>query len=64
MHLFYKIFLVLFVIFIGFNFGAMEWQLGFWHEENAKFILSISAAVLGILVVFVLHTLSRFSAKK
>ncbi|MCP2037756.1 hypothetical protein L1282_000852 [Chryseobacterium sp. HSC-36S06] len=42
----------------------MEWQLGFWHEENAKFILSMSAAVLGILVVFVLHTLSRFSAKK
>ena len=64
MHLFYKIFLVLFVIFIGFNFVAMEWQLGFWHEENAKFILSISAAVLGILVVFVLHTLSRFAAKK
>ena len=64
MHVFYKIFLVLFVIFIVFNLYAMEWQLGFWHEENAKFILSMSAAVLGILVVFVLHTLSRFSAKK
>lgn len=64
MHLFYKIFLVLFVIFIGFNLVAMEWELGFWHEENTKFILSMSAAVMGILVVFVLHTLSRFSAKK
>lgn len=64
MHLFYKIFLVLFVIFIGFNLYAMEWQLGFWHEENSKFILSISAAIVGILVVFVMHTLSRFAAKK
>lgn len=64
MHLFYKIFLVLFVIFIGFNLYVMEWQLGFWHEENAKFILSISAAIVGILVVFVMHTLSRFAAKK
>ena len=64
MHLFYKIFLVLFVIFIGFNLYAMELQLGFWHEENAKFILSISAAIVGILVVFVMHTLSRFAAKK
>ena len=64
MHLFYKIFLVLFVIFIGFNLYAMEWQLGFWPEENAKFILSISAAIVGILVVFVMHTLSRFAAKK
>lgn len=64
MHIFYKIFLVLFVIFIGFNLYVMEWQLGFWHEENAKFILSISAAIVGILVVFVMHTLSRFAAKK
>ena len=64
MHLFYKIFLALFVIFIGFNLYAMEWQLGFWHEEKAKFILSISAAIVGILVVFVMHTLSRFATKK
>ncbi|WP_442905621.1 hypothetical protein [Kaistella sp.] len=55
---------MLFVIFIGFNLYAMEWQLGFWHEENAKCILSISAAIVGILVVFVMHTLSRFAAKK
>lgn len=64
MHLFYKIFLALFVVFIGFNLYVMEWDLGFWHEENAKFILSISAGVLGILVLFVLHTMSKFAAKK
>lgn len=64
MQLIYKIFLVLFVIFIGFNLYSMDWQLGFWHEENSKFILSFSAAIIGIIIVFVLHTLSRLAAKK
>ena len=64
MQLFYKIFLALFVIFIGFNLYVMEWDLGFWHEENSKFILSISAAIVGIIVVFVLHSMSRLTAKK
>ncbi|HMU07889.1 MAG TPA: hypothetical protein PKC37_08250 [Kaistella sp.] len=64
MQLFYKIFLALFVIFIGFNLYVMEWDLGFWHEENSKFILSISAAILGIIVVFVLHSMSKLSVKK
>lgn len=64
MQLFYKIFLALFAIFIGFNLYVMEWDLGFWHEENSKFILSISAAVLGIIVVFVLNMMSKLSARK
>jgi hypothetical protein len=42
----------------------MEWKLGFWHEENAKFILSISAAVLGIIIVYILNMMSKFSVKK
>ncbi len=64
MQLFYKIFLALFIIFIGINLYVMEWDLGFWDEENSKFILSMSAAVLGIIVVYVLHTMSRLSLKK
>ncbi|QDP85931.1 hypothetical protein FNJ88_10385 [Chryseobacterium sp. SNU WT5] len=64
MQLFYKVFLALFVIFIGFNLYMMEWNLGFWHEENSKFILSISAAILGIIVVYVLHTMRTLSLKK
>lgn len=64
MQLFYKIFLALFVIFIGFNLYVMEWDLGFWDEENAKFILSISAAILGIIVLFVLHYMSKLATKK
>lgn len=61
---FYKIFLVLFVIFIAFNLYMMEWDLGFWHEENSKFILSMSAGILGIIVVFVLNTMSKLGAPK
>lgn len=64
MQLFYKIFLALFVIFIGFNLYMMEWNLGIWHEENAKFILSLSAAVLGIIILVIMHTMSRLKVKK
>lgn len=64
MQLFYKIFLALFVIFIGFNLYVIEWNLGFWHEENSKFILSMSAGILGIIVVFVLHFMSKLARKK
>lgn len=64
MHLYYKIFLILFVIFIGFNIYSMDWNLGFWHEENSKFILSFAAAVIGIISVLVLHTMSKLAAKK
>ncbi len=63
MQRFYKIFLVLFIVFIAINLYVIEWNLGFWDEENSKFILSMSAAVLGIIVVFVLHTMSRLGLK-
>lgn len=64
MQRFYKIFLALFIVFIGINLYVIEWDLGFWDEENAKFILSMSAGILGIIVVFVMHTMSRLSLKK
>ncbi len=64
MQLFYKIFLALFVIFIGINLYVIEWPLGFLAEENSIFVLSMSAAIVGIIVVFILHTLSTLSAKK
>lgn len=64
MQLFYKIFLALYVIFIGFNLYMMEWNLGIWHEENSKFILSAAAAVLGIIIIGVMHNMSRLAVKK
>lgn len=63
MQTFYKIFLVLFIVFIGFNLYAVDWQLGFMHPENSKFLLSASAGVIGIFVVFILNTWSRLVKK-
>ena len=64
MQLFYKIFLILFLIFIGVNLYVIDWKLGFWDEENSKFILSMSAGILGIIVVYILHTMSKLGRKK
>ncbi|WP_234110939.1 MULTISPECIES: hypothetical protein [Chryseobacterium] len=63
MQRFYKIFLALFIIFIGFNLYVIEWDLGFWHEENAKYILSLSAGILGVVIIFVLHYMSKLVRK-
>lgn len=60
----YKVFLILFIIFIAANLYFFQWDLGFWHEENTKFIMSIGAALVGILLVYVLNTWSKLSAKK
>lgn len=64
MQTFYKIFLALFLIFIGFNLYVIEWDLGIMHEENSKFILSLSAAVIGIILLFAMNTWSKLNVKK
>ncbi|MFC6268637.1 hypothetical protein [Frigoriflavimonas asaccharolytica] len=60
----YKVFLAIFIIFIGFNLYAIQWDLGFLNEENTTFIISLSAAILGIIVVFVLNFMSKLSLKQ
>ena len=64
MQRFYKIFLALFIVFIAINLYVIEWDLGFWDEENSKFILSMSAGVLGIIIVLVMHMMSRLAVKR
>lgn len=64
MQLYYKIFLVVFVIFIGLNLYATDWSLGFLHEENSKFVFSVAAAVIGLILVFVLHTWSKLKVNQ
>ena len=60
----YKVFLVLFVLFIAFNIYAIDYNLGFMHEDNTKYIFSLAAAVLGLIIVFVMDTWSRVGAAK
>lgn len=54
----------MFIVFIGINFYAVQWNLGAFNEENDKFWFSIAAAVVGIIVVFIMDFWSRLSTKK
>lgn len=64
MQLFYKIFLALFVVFIGINIYGVNWSLGFMDEENSKFIFSIAASLIGIIVIYIMSTWQKVGAKK
>ncbi|GGP06185.1 hypothetical protein GCM10010992_25380 [Cloacibacterium rupense] len=61
---FYKVFLVLFILFIAINIYAVDWNLGILHQENNKFLFSIVAAIVGLLVTFVMNTWRKLSEKK
>lgn len=64
MKTFYKVFLVLFIIFIAINIYAIDWHSGFMDDENTKYIFSISSAILGIIVVYILHSWSKLAEKR
>lgn len=64
MKTFYKVFLILFIIFIAINFYAINWYVGFLNDENTTHIFSISAGILGIIVVYILHSWSKLAEKK
>ena len=61
---FYKVFLVLFIVFIAVNLYAVDWQLAILHQENNKFLFSIVAAILGVLVTLVMNTWRKLADKK
>ena len=64
MKTFYKVFLVIFIISIAVSFYALDWQAGVMDDENTKFIFSISSAILGIIVIYILHSWSKLAEKK
>jgi len=64
MKTFYKVFLVIFILSTAISIYALDWQAGFFDEENTKFIFSISAGILGIIVVYILHTWSKLAERK
>jgi len=64
MQKFYKVFLVLFVVFIAVNLYALDWQSDVLSEDNLKFVFSIASAVIGLVLLFVLHTWSKIGVKK
>jgi len=64
MKTFYKVFLIIFIISIAVSFYAIDWQAGFMDDDNTKFIFSISSGILGIIVIYILHSWSKLAEKK
>ena len=64
MQKFYKVFLVLFIVFIAINLYALDWQSDILSEDNLKFVFSIASAVIGLIIVFVMNTWSKVGLKK
>ncbi|CAM3004059.1 hypothetical protein DRF59_17585 [Chryseobacterium flavum] len=63
---FYKVFLVLFIVFIAINLYAIDWQSDILSEEsdNLKFVFSAAAAFIGLILLFVMDAWSRIGVKK
>ncbi|MDW9380544.1 hypothetical protein [Chryseobacterium sp. JV558] len=63
---FYKVFLVLFIVFIAINLYAINWQITdiLGDEDNIRFVFSASAAAIGLILLFVMDTWSRIGVKK
>ncbi|MDC8104813.1 MULTISPECIES: hypothetical protein [Chryseobacterium] len=64
MQKFYKVFLILFIVFIAINLYALDWQSEVLSEDNLKFVFSIASAVIGLILLFVLNTWSKIGVKK
>ncbi|SDQ69062.1 hypothetical protein SAMN05421664_2185 [Chryseobacterium soldanellicola] len=64
MQKFYKVFLILFIVFIAINLYAIDWQTDVLSEDNLKFVFSIASAVIGLIIVFVMNTWSKIGLKK
>lgn len=64
MQKFYKVFLVVFIVFIAINIYAIDLRTDVLSEDNLKFVFSILAAFLGLILLFVLNTWSKIGVKK
>lgn len=64
MSTFYKVFLIIFIVLTGINLYALDWKIGFLHEDNKKFVFSIVAGLLGVLITIVMNTWRKISDKK
>ncbi|WP_294228667.1 hypothetical protein [uncultured Chryseobacterium sp.] len=64
MQKFYKVFLVVFIVFIAINVYALDWQSDMLSEDNLKFVFSIASAVIGLMLLFVMNTWSKVGVKK
>ncbi|GAA5085252.1 hypothetical protein GCM10023210_05900 [Chryseobacterium ginsengisoli] len=64
MQKFYKVFLVLFIVFIAINLYALDWQSDILSEDNLKFVFSIASAAIGLILLLVMNTWSKVGVRK
>lgn len=64
MQMFYKIFVVLFIIFIGVNIYGINWNDGLLAEENSKFVFSIAVSLLGLMVIVIMNNWQKLTVKR
>ncbi|MDQ0593227.1 hypothetical protein QFZ37_001596 [Chryseobacterium ginsenosidimutans] len=64
MQKFYKVFLVLFIVFIAINLYALDWQSDILSEDNLKFVFSIASAAIGLILLLVMNTWSKIGVRK
>ena len=64
MQKFYKVFLIVFVIIIGINVYAIDFNTDLLSEDNLKFVFSIVAGVIGLILLFVMNTWSKIGVRK
>lgn len=64
MNTFYKVFLILFIVFIGINLYAIDWQSGFMSPDNYKFLFSIATGIIGILLTLALNIWRKLANKE
>ncbi|KQT17591.1 hypothetical protein ASG31_09325 [Chryseobacterium sp. Leaf404] len=64
MQKFYKVFLVVFIVFTAINVYAIDWNLKLTEEDNSKFVFSAIAGILGVAIIFVMNTWSKIGVKK
>ncbi|WP_294243115.1 hypothetical protein [uncultured Chryseobacterium sp.] len=64
MQKFYKVFLVVFIVFTAINLYAVDWQSDILSEDNLKFVFSALSAVLGLILLFVMNTWSKIGVRK
>ncbi|AKK71483.1 hypothetical protein HX13_05010 [Chryseobacterium sp. P1-3] len=62
---FYKVFLVIFIVFVAINLYAINWQTDILaDEDNLKFVFSAAAGIIGLILLFVMDAWSRIGVKK
>ena len=64
MQRFYKVFLVILLVIIAVNLYAFDYRSEIMSEDNSKVVFSVATAIIGLILLYVMHTWSKIGFKK